>query len=63
MTNPIQFIKEVRSELTKVVWPTRRETIKITIGVILLSVAVAVFLGVVDYGLTKLFELVVNKQV
>ncbi|MEO8065655.1 MAG: preprotein translocase subunit SecE [Candidatus Doudnabacteria bacterium] len=62
MTNPIQFIKEARSELTKVVWPTRKETIRITIAVVLLSLAVAAFLGAVDYGLTALFEYIVNHR-
>ena len=61
MANPIQFIKEAKSELSKVVWPSRQETLKITIAVIALSLAVAVFLGAVDFGLTKLFELAVNK--
>lgn len=62
MTNPLQFLKEARSELTKVVWPTRKETIRITIAVVLLSLAVAVFLGAVDFGLTKLFEYIVNQR-
>lgn len=56
MTSPIQFIKEARAELSKVVWPSRTETIRITIAVIVLSLVVAVFLGAVDFGLTKLFE-------
>ncbi len=60
MSNPIQFIKEARAELTKVVWPSRKETIRITIAVIALSLSVAVFLGAVDFGLTKLFEYIVN---
>lgn len=59
--NPIQFIKEAKSELTKVVWPSRTETIRITIAVIALSLSVAVFLGLVDYGLNKLFEYAVNR--
>ena len=62
MANPLQFIKEARAELTKVVWPSRKETIRITVAVILLSLAVAIFLGAVDYGLTKLFEVVINKH-
>lgn len=62
MTNPIQFIKEARSELGKVVWPTRREVTRITIGVIVLSLAVALYLGAADYGLTKLMELILNKS-
>lgn len=61
MANPIQFLKEARAELTKVVWPSRKETILITIGVVILSVVVAIFLGTIDYGLTKLFELFVNR--
>jgi len=61
MTSPIQFIKESRDELTKVVWPSRKETIRITVAVVILSLVVALVLGAVDYGLTKLFELAVNK--
>ena len=61
MTSPLQFIKEARAELGKVVWPSRRETIRITIGVIVLSLAVALYLGAADYGLTKLFEWFVSK--
>jgi preprotein translocase subunit SecE len=62
MANPIQFIKEARSELGKVVWPSRAEVIRITIAVIVLSLAVALFLGLIDYGLTYLFEWAVNKE-
>lgn len=62
MINPIQFLKEAKSELLKVVWPSKRETFRVTIAVILLSLAMAVFLGVIDYGLTKLFEFTVERQ-
>ena len=62
MANPIQFIKEARAELTKVVWPSRAETMRITIAVVILSLVVAMFLGAVDYGLTKLLDWVLNKQ-
>jgi len=61
MISPIQFTKEAYSELKKVVWPSRRETIRITIAVIILSIAVAAFLGAVDYGLTKLIEMGINR--
>ncbi len=61
MANPIQFLKEVRAELAKVVWPSRKEIIRITMGVVALSLVVAIFLGAADYGLTKLFEFFVNK--
>jgi len=44
-----QFLKEVRQELKKVSWPTRQETIKYTLIVVGVSVAVAVFLGGLDF--------------
>lgn len=62
MANPIQFIREARSELGKVVWPSRQETIRITLAVVVLCLAFAIFLGLVDYGLTKAFEWVLNRQ-
>jgi preprotein translocase subunit SecE len=61
MTNPIQFLREVKSELSKVVWPGRSQVIRTTIAVIILSLVVAAFLGAVDYGLNKLIEYAVNR--
>ena len=62
MTNPIQFIREVRSELAKVVWPSRSQVVRTTAAVIVLSLVMAAFLGAVDYGLTKLVEYAVNNR-
>ena len=56
----VQFFREVRIELGKVVWPTRREALKITGIVILFCTIVAVFLGAVDFGLAKLIGIIVN---
>ena len=50
----IQFLREVRVELSKVVWPSRREALKLTGVVILFSLIVAVYLGLVDFGLNRL---------
>lgn len=44
-----QFVKESRAELNKVNWPTRAQTIKFTGVVIGVSLAVAIFLGALDY--------------
>ncbi|MBI4049794.1 MAG: preprotein translocase subunit SecE [Candidatus Doudnabacteria bacterium] len=62
MINPWQFVKEAKNELFKVVWPTRAEIIRITIVVILISLAVAVFLGAIDFGLSKLIKYVVERR-
>jgi len=43
------FVKESRAELRKVNWPTRQQTIKFTALVIGVSLAVAAFLGILDY--------------
>ena len=53
------YFKESRAELKKVVWPTRKQTINHTLTVIGISVAVAVFMGVVDYLLSKALEIFV----
>jgi preprotein translocase subunit SecE len=61
MTKLVQFLLEVRSELRKVVWPSRSQTIRYTAIVIVFSAIVAVVLGAADFGLTKLLETVVTK--
>jgi len=48
-----QFIKEAIQELRKVAWPTRQQVLRLTVGVILVSAAFALFIGLVDIGLTK----------
>ncbi len=60
-TNPVVFLKEVRAELAKVVWPTRKETIRLTAVVIGVSLAVGLFLGGIDYLLTKIMEVILRK--
>lgn len=61
MPNPLQFIKEAQAELKKVVWPSRKETIRITLAVIILSLVVAAFLGLADLGLSRVVEFFVNR--
>ena len=50
------YFGEVISELRKVVWPTREETRRLTILVIIIAGAIGAFLGVADYGFTELVE-------
>ena len=53
-TAPGQFIREVITELKKVTWPTREETIKLTVVVIAISVFVGIFIGGLDALLLKI---------
>ena len=50
----VQYFKDVKNELGKVNWPTRQQTLRYTAAVILISVAVALFLGLWDYIFTYL---------
>lgn len=45
----VKYFKETRAELRKVVWPTRDETKNLTIIVVSVTVAMAIFLGLLDY--------------
>lgn len=60
-TTPANFFREVREELTKVVWPTRDEIIRLTGVVILVSLGVGLFLGGVDFILTKAIALLITR--
>ncbi|OHA00970.1 MAG: preprotein translocase subunit SecE [Candidatus Sungbacteria bacterium RIFCSPHIGHO2_02_FULL_49_12] len=60
MPNPgpklVTYIKEARQELMKVTWPTREEAIRSTIVVVAVSLAVALFLGGVDFVLAYILN-------
>lgn len=47
-TNPLQFIQQVRGEVSKVVWPTRREVMLTTVMVFAMAALTAVFFAMVD---------------
>ncbi len=49
-----QFFREVRVEMKKVTWPSRKETIASTSVVLITVILVAFFLGIVDLGLSRL---------
>jgi preprotein translocase subunit SecE len=56
----INFFREVKVELKKVTWPTRKQTTGTTIVVIIFVFVVAAFLGLFDYGLSKLVQVVLT---
>lgn len=60
MNRPLSFLKEVKEELVKVTWPAREQTIRYTILVIVVAVAVGLFLGGLDYVLTSLTAFLVK---
>lgn len=54
----VQFFREVRVELKKVTWPNQKQTAGSTVVVIILVFILAAFLGLVDFGLSKLVQVV-----
>ena len=57
-TSPAQFLQQVRTEVSKVVWPTRREVVLTTIMVFIMAALTATFFSLVDmairFGLTTI---------
>jgi preprotein translocase subunit SecE len=60
LTAALQFLREVKIELKKVTWPTRKQTIGSTAVVIVLVIIIALFLGIVDVGLSTLIRVVLQ---
>jgi preprotein translocase subunit SecE len=55
-----QFLKESRTELKKVTWPTSKQAIASTSVVVVLTVIVSLVLGFIDFGLAKIIRLVLG---
>jgi len=56
----MDFFREVKVELKKVTWPTRKQTTGTTIVVIIFVFVIATFLGLFDFGLSKLVQVVLT---
>lgn len=63
-TNPItwmiRYVKEAKEELTKVTWPSKKETTKYVVIILILSLAIAAFFGGLDWLLTNGLKLLIN---
>ena len=56
----VRYFKETRAELRKVSWPTRKQAINLTLIVLAVTVAMAIFLGAVDLLFATLLRLLVG---
>ena len=57
--NPIEFVREVRAEVAKVTWPTRKETMITTAMVFVMVVLASLFFLAVDWVLGTIIDLLV----
>ncbi len=60
MANPLNFMREVREEVSKVSWPTRRETVITTVMVFIMAIAAAIFFMLADQVISKLVKIVLG---
>jgi len=56
----LQFLRESRTELKKVKWPTRKELLASTAVVVGLTLLISFFLGLIDFGLIKIIKNIVG---
>lgn len=59
-TNPLQFLQQVRAEVAKVVWPTRRETLLTTAMVFVMATLTAIFFFFVDFLIRNGLEMILT---
>jgi preprotein translocase subunit SecE len=60
MEKTINYIKEVIAEAKHVTWPTRKQTISFTVAVLVISLLVAYYLGLLDLIFTKGLKFLLN---
>lgn len=56
------FASEVIGELKKVTWPSRKETIRLTIIVIAISLIIGLYIGIIDVLLAKALEIITKAR-
>jgi len=59
-TNPFEFVQQVRAEVSKVTWPTRKETVITTVMVLVMSILASLFFLTADQILSWFVGLILN---
>lgn len=57
----VSYFRSSKEELKKVSWPGRNKTVKLTVYVVLISLGVSAYLGLLDYVFFKVMSLVIKK--
>ena len=60
MAKVVQFIRESKAELKKVIWPTKDDVVSSVIVVIVSTIIVAIILGLLDLGFSQLFRILMK---
>lgn len=60
MTTPVVFLRETYDELKQVVWPTRKDVIRLTAIVVAISLIVGLYIGGLDFIFTHIMGLILK---
>ena len=60
MINPFKYVQQVRNEVSKIVWPTRKETMTTTVMVFIMSALVALFFFIIDSITSNLLDIILK---
>ena len=60
MINPFKYVQQVRNEISKIVWPTRKETMTTTIMVFIMSALVALFFFIIDTITSNMLDIILK---
>jgi len=60
MINPFKYVQQVRNEVSKIVWPTRKETMTTTIMVFIMSAMVALFFFIIDTITSNILDIILK---
>ncbi len=59
-TNPAQFVRQVRQEINRITWSSRRETLFASLSVFVMALIASVFFLLVDLMLSNVVQLLLN---
>ena len=60
MINPFKYVQQVRNEVSKIVWPTRKETMTTTVMVLIMSALVALFFFIIDTITSNMLDIILK---
>ena len=60
MINPFKYVQQVRNEVSKIVWPTRKETMTTTVMVFIMSALIALFFFIIDTITSNLLDVILK---
>ena len=60
MINPFKYVQQVRNEVSKIVWPTRKETMTTTIMVFIMSALIALFFFIIDTITSNILDMILK---